>query len=773
LEANLFRTADHYTVYEEMTAIPLVVGRALRLMAQHPNVLLLEEPIRNVRTGEVDVSVDIRLDLPSRWLAVGKSPNGVLAVEPVSFSFPLGFPLHAPHITLRKDFDRSLAHVIPGALHEAAVPCIYDGNLDELLQRAGIAALLNQLVFWLHNAAFQRLIDPRQGWEPVRRDSLSDIIVMNADVLRSRVNRNGGHQLFRFEYHRLSRASHEPGLRSGVLGTIGNRVVLNRSVLSNIFRKGFFGKPPIEFGSSVALFVWPGKRADGRPHIADHYYPETVIDQETLRRRAEEYGCDHSLRSGLNWLASTLSGVDGFAFPIAIVLCARRPFHLIGSESALELCPYVLEIDSVAALRRDSNTQVRPAGLRDAISVPLLQRMAGNQSAEKPVWVQIGAGSIGSKIALHLARSGDSPSKLIDSGYLSPHNIARHGLYPTQDLVRAAWLQGKANALAGVITELDQKCESYFEDVRDILQDEARTKERFPRKSWAVVNCTASLAVREALASSSKLTLRVIEASLFSSARIGVILVEGPHRDPNCGDLISAFYQLALQDESLRSLIFEQVDSVQRIEVGQGCGSPTMQIPDGRVSMFAASMAEAIRSHRANGLPRTGLVLVGRLSKDEMGISWAQFDFEPSHLVRDKSGMSPLVVRIAQPVHKRILTEISRWPNSETGGILLGRFSEAAQTFYVVDLLTAPDDSKRSPTEFVLGTHGVRKALRSYCESSNNTLYSLGTWHSHLRTSDPSVRDYETACAIEVSRLIPSVVLIRTPDDYRLALASL
>ncbi|MEK6321009.1 MAG: Mov34/MPN/PAD-1 family protein [Acidobacteriota bacterium] len=155
-----------------------------------------------------------------------------------------------------------------------------------------------------------------------------------------------------------------------------------------------------------------------------------------------------------------------------------------------------------------------------------------------------------------------------------------------------------------------------------------------------------------------------------------------------------------------------------------------------------------------------------------MGISWNQFDFEPSQLVRDKRGRSPLVVHIAQSVHQRILTEISRWPNSETGGILLGRFSETTQTFYVVDLLTAPDDSKRSPTEFVLGTHGVRKALHSYCESSNNTLYSLGTWHSHLSASDPSARDYETACAIEVSRLTPSVVLIRTPDDYRLALAS-
>jgi hypothetical protein len=756
-----------------MTETSIAITRALRLVAQHPNVQHIAEPKEDTRTGQIAVALDIQLDLPSRWLVAGQSPNGVRVVEPALFSFPADYPLRAPVISLRMDFDRSLAHVNPGSPSEPPRPCIFDGNLDELLQRAGIVEIVNQLVSWLHNAALGRLIDPKQGWEPVRRDSLSDLIVVDSDSMRTMVDRNGGHGFFRLEYARIPGGSLGRGDYSPIIGSVGDRIALNRSTSRRTFSKRLFDKPTVELGSSIALFVWPGKHGDGSAWMSDKYRPETVIDRETLFVRASELGCDKSLKSAMDWMVRSLSGVgDQFAFPVAVVLCARRPFHLIGSDSPQELCPYILEIRS-ASSSIIVDSLVRPTGFRDAISVQLLRRLSGIKLlSETRRWVQIGAGSIGSKIALHLARSGCAPEKLIDIGVLSPHNMARHALYPTVGRIGEACLQSKAEAVAEVITRLDQKCEPAFLDVRDVLSDETQRKHLFPRSSWAVVNCTASLAVREALASSKNFPSRVIECSLFSSGRIGIILMEGPQRNPDCGDLISAFYQLALDDSNLRHLLFETIDSVQRVEVGQGCGSPTMTIPDGRLSMFAASMAEAIRLYQGKGLPSTGLALVGCLNQDEIGISWRQFAFPPSRVVRDRRGQSHTLVRISSSVHERILAEVSRWSKVETGGILLGRFSEAAQAFYVVDLLAAPEDSKRSVTKFVLGTRGVRKALRSYSESSNNTLYSLGTWHSHLSASDPSARDFETAGAIEFSRLTPSLVLVRTPDDYRLALAN-
>lgn len=72
--------------------------------------------------------------MPNAWMADGVSPNGVRAIEPVTLVFPAAFPLKAPLIFLRADFDRSLAHVQPGSPDEPPAPCIYDGSLLELLQ---------------------------------------------------------------------------------------------------------------------------------------------------------------------------------------------------------------------------------------------------------------------------------------------------------------------------------------------------------------------------------------------------------------------------------------------------------------------------------------------------------------------------------------------------------------------------------------------------------------------------------------------------------------
>jgi len=118
-----------------------------------------------------------------------------------------------------------------------------------------------------------------------------------------------------------------------------------------------------------------------------------------------------------------------------------------------------------------------------------------------------------------------------------------------------------------------------------------------------------------------------------------------------------------------------------------------------------------------------------------------------------------------------ITDEVARWPDVETGGILMGRLSEAARSIHVVDVLPAPPDSRRSAGEFVLGTGGVRTAIRSYTDRAGGTLYCLGTWHSHLAVSGPSGLDQATATTVALARLAPSVLLIRTPGGYRGVLA--
>ena len=99
-----------------------------------------------------------------------------------------------------------------------------------------------------------------------------------------------------------------------------------------------------------------------------------------------------------------------------------------------------------------------------------------------------------------MARSGTGPSIVIDNKNLSPHNAARHALLPEAINKDSTWFGSKARALALAINGLGQDSSYFDADVTQAVHDSKLLKKLFPRKAWAVINTTASLAVREALA---------------------------------------------------------------------------------------------------------------------------------------------------------------------------------------------------------------------------------------------------------------------------------
>jgi hypothetical protein len=444
-----------------------------------------------------------------------------------------------------------------------------------------------------------------------------------------------------------------------------------------------------------------------------------------------------------------------------------------GSTSPLELCPYVVEISMPDHSPVTNGTPVRPAGHRHAISVSLLQKMSGHNIKEAgPFWVQLGAGSLGSKIAMHLARAGRGPRIVIDRANLSPHNAARHALVPRPDPSHLSWIGSKASALVEAIKGLGQEATAYVEDIVLDVREADQAKYLLPKKGWAIVNSTASLTVREALASvPAGITIpRVIETSLFAQGRVGFLSVEGAERNPNTGDLITEAYALIAADATLQRIVFA-VGELSWQPIGEGCGSETMVVSDARISMIAAPMAECLTSMQEGGLPANhGTILLGLVDEDGMSQTWQTWEVLP-WLWSTVEGEPSWNVRISNRAHRKIISEVARRPGVETGGILVGRFSDAAQTFYVVDVLPAPEDSRRSASEFVLGTAGVLTILKAYRENSGNSLYCLGTWHSHLYATGPSSKDRATAEAVALSRLMPSVLLIYTPAGYRALLA--
>jgi hypothetical protein len=772
LAVSRYRTAKVPPVAMAQDPQPsAAIERGLRQLASHNAVGEIGVPV--VRpSGAVWVDVGIRVALPNAWMADGVSPNGVRSIEPVTFRFPAAYPLRAPLLTLRQDFDRSLAHVQPGAPDSPPEPCVIDGRPSELLQQRGLFGIVDQLTRWLENAALGKLIDPDHGWEPVRRDALDDVIVADAAHLRGLVTRQAGRAVLRFDYLRFGRPDEEKSTY-GIIDSAS--VALNSErLLKLLAESNLSGGDDTARGTSLSLIVWPGKLPSGAPVVAGDYRPETVTTIAALHERAALYGCEEPLRTGLDWLRQCARKLTArWRWPIAIILMARRPYHLIGTDSTIELCPYIVDIGLPDLFADGDATPVRPAAHRDTVSVPLLRRLSGVAAeASSPFWALLGAGSLGSKIGLHLARAGMAPSSVIDRASLSPHNAARHALVPERGRLFRSWLGGKAKALADALGGLDQSAEACDTDIVSLLRDSAERRRVLPKKISLLVNATASLVAREAIGREASGTLPpVIETMLYADGAVGLVTMEGAGRNPNCLDLMAECYSLISAHARLCPLILTGPESVSRQRIGEGCGSLTMAISDARISMMAAPMAEAIRERLQHSKPPPqGRILVGMIQNDGLSVSWVLHDIMPAHLVPIE-GAGNWTVRLGPRAHAAITEEVARWPGVETGGILMGRLSEAARSAHVVDVLPAPPDSRRSDGEFVLGTGGVKTAIRSYTERAGGTLYCLGTWHSHLAVSAPSGLDHATATTVALARLAPSVLLIHTPGGYRGVLA--
>nr|ART37970.1 F38 [uncultured bacterium] len=749
------------------------VRRACSVASEHPAVAAVGAPILDPATDRYQVELTFEVNLPNAWRGAGESPSGVRRFEPVRLDFPKSFPLYPPQISLRADFSREFAHVQPRLTYDARpIPCVLEGRPSEFFQQQGLVGLLNQIALWLEHAAEGTLIDSAQGWEPTRRDHLEDFVIADMAAMRDMVDRDGGYRFVAYEYLRFNESPSAPAFTHGQLSS--TPISFNATNLSERFEAKPF--PSFLDCRSIGLIVWPGKQPSGELKTCGVYTPETVSNLGQLRARAALFGCEEELTTALNWLARCLKGyTPAGPFSLPILLCARRPFPLIDSASPIELCPYLIDLHSPELFPQKDATPVRPAGHRQHISPALLARLSGDQTeSEKLRWTLVGAGSLGSKLALHLCRAGRAPSSIIDSGTMNPHNAARHGLIPTAGTFQLSWMSGKAGLLADAIEGFGQVATPLQADIMTAFADPALSKKTWSKKSWAIVNSTASLVAREALAamSAAAMPIRVIETTLYAEGRIGFIGTEGPDRNPNTGDVVSEFYALAREDEKLRARIFgASGKELTRTPIGEGCGSVTMQMSDGRLSIVAAGMAEYLLKSQQDGLPETsGDIRIGQLDGDEMGIAWQRFGLSPVTMVTPEND-ADWSIRLHPRAIAKIEGEVARWPHDETGGILVGRISDVSRTLNVVDVLPAPEDSVRSPGEFTLGVKDLRRSLEAYSKSVGWSLYCLGTWHSHLQTSGPSQTDRRAAQAVALARLAPSALLIHTPGGFRALIA--
>ncbi|MBG6120165.1 E2/UBC family protein A [Sphingobium sp. AEW010] len=227
----------------------------------------------------------IHTELPAVWRAAGQSPFGVQMDEVVTIALHDRFPLVSPWIRLRDDFPRIHPHIQPGKAGSFVEPCLVLGSPREVVQARGFVGLVEQLVEWLDRAAELDLNDPAHGWEPVRRDTISDIIACDPDRVRSHVTLAGGTALFTTSYIHYPKSDMFKLL-------LGSNCILPPALIGPILTRDD------DIGSGLTLLAWPGSGPQG-PIVADFYLPETVATVGDLIDRANLYGCRDDLLARL------------------------------------------------------------------------------------------------------------------------------------------------------------------------------------------------------------------------------------------------------------------------------------------------------------------------------------------------------------------------------------------------------------------------------------------------------------------------------------------
>ncbi|WP_202593642.1 ThiF family adenylyltransferase [Halococcus sediminicola] len=326
--------------------------------------------------------------------------------------------------------------------------------------------------------------------------------------------------------------------------------------------------------------------------------------------------------------------------------------------------------------------------------------------------VLIGAGALGSAVAENLVRAGCRYLTVIDPDDVEIGNLARH------TLSLADIGQGKATALSDRLESI-----APYAQVTGI--DEAFAPNTpmpaYLSEADVIVDCTASDAVRHALAS-----LSWEDPVVFHSAAMG--------RRANRLYCFSAYertfpyeeYDDAFDLWRLREHV-EWDETADAVPERIGCWHPASVIRTDRVMMWAGQVTRVLDNAPTVTLQNPEFLVLETGSEE---CSWEVSQPDPpfENVITWNSSDQEETVQLPLKCVESMKVRCEKDHPNETGGIAAGSTREGRPAL-VVNAKDPPRDSIHSPTRFLRGTEEVEEWLRDARESIG--LKYFGEWHYH------------------------------------------
>lgn len=716
-----------------------ILKHILDVCSEHPAIrgipVLLDD-----EDGCHKLVFDMKVNLPSMCEetnddGIRQTDKGVREIEVCTVHFDAAFPSSTPEISLREDFCPNFPHINPEKENRGILPCVYEGSLSDLMHSSdGFTEVLNHLTVWLNRAATDSLIDPTQGWEPIRRDRDSIACIVDEKILKEVVN-DSNERGTRYFSHR--------GLNERLLITdLNNPKKLYRRYQD--LSKAKIKMNLSEDSFNIGIFAWSKKDA-----VCNVYFPDIVNDFTALYKLAESYGVEieYKFEEAIEYGKKSKLPIK-----LSLIFAVRRPFNLIGTDSKIELISYFIELNPNSHY---SQGTVQPIVNIFTTNPEMLSKLSGISIPKKIGKILLfGAGSLGSKIAVYLARCGFNNFEVHDKTALTPHNQARHALFYDYDHIPKSYtLQRFLNGSLG--TEVEPK----HEDIRKWL-NKSKNLLAETKKYRVVIDTTASMDVQTGLTNIDALeqSVPVVQTSLYSGGKMARYLVEGQGRNPRLDDMDCILIDKAVDDIGLKELMFGNKEGFDQVRIGEGCSSSTLKMSDAKVSLFAAGMAERLSKQLVSSFPEEGEMLIGRLDEMEMGAIWERMTIPRFESLKTNDGWE---VRIPENLISEMKEKLEQSKPNETGGILAGHINSMTLTITITRLIPPPADSKFSQVEFTLGVNGLKEKIISLSEKSNGHIAYVGTWHTHPNGGSASATDMATLKQlVNVRSPIPTIGII-------------
>lgn len=718
----------------------------------------------------IAIPLNVYVDLPTRGPV---DDVDIREQEPIFMLLHRqNYPYKAPFIySNRRDFPKGqLPHLNPRHSRSPPSFCLHRGCLDDWFAEHTIVDLVMRVQNWLRDAAGDRLIRREDGFEHTRLDEVMGYTIYDPLCIRNHIYLNNENAGFSFLFYKLLRNRDKNPLINNDNYAIQLVLIFPGEIDSEILK---LSREINEFHTEdnklerrlVGILVWPA-----RGYVHNRYFAEFP---KTLKEFLEwSEGFSLPLTNALKtYLSNDLQILGG----VPVTLVIPRPQNLIGTESQLELLNFVIIAGGDHWPKDgewDLNADVRCIGHRTPLTLQRAREISSHPSnLDFGRLLFIGCGVIGSKLILHLARSGQGNMTLVDYDELSPHNLVRHGL------LHDSLGMNKAEAIKDAIDGI-----FYADDTKNIhvIKESAlnlflgETKDILNQHNWLIDTTASSMTLNLLSKIDLPETLSCCRCEIADKGRLGFLSVEGFNRNPRLDDLQALVFDMAIENPAISHWLQsnkEQRESIgsrfEEINIGISCSSETMRLSDEMASLHAASFAIGYRKvakERTNN--NSGWIQLS-LHNEVGSVTTVvkQFDVLPMTVVRAQNNPN-WQIRLSYKSKTKLRKLFTQASPNETGGLLIGMVNHNRRIIYITRVLPAPPDSKSYPYAFTRGIRDIPDYIYKIEALTGDMLGYVGEWHTHPAGGpDLSGQDMEAVKKIKENldkTSIPTHVMIVT-----------